>query len=169
MMTLVSIGLTCAYYDLRTQIKLYFNRQVMMEEEGRVKMIYFVFTVTYASRVIIDVIKGAIKFKYAGYASDIANNDLSLDIGIVYCVLYNVWDVWPLTLIMQYHCKCYAGQLRSQREYDEYQATTATATRRNDSQDIEIPLTESEVFTASLPKSNVETSNSDFYNDSILK
>lgn len=158
----ISIALSCTVFNLLTQIKRHFNRQVLMDEEWRVKMIFLVFTVTYMTRAIFYVTMDLI----TNFSNDLTA-DFGADTALVYYVLYNVWDVMPLTLIMQYHRKCYAGQLRSQREYDEYQTTTASS--RDDSQDPETNFTESEVVPESLPKSTVDTPDSNFYNESILK
>ena len=75
----------------------YFDRSVMMDEEGRVKAIFLVFTLSYISRAILYLLNQFI-------IDEVANTYL------VYYTFYPIWDVLPLSLIMVYHRTCYEAQ-----------------------------------------------------------
>jgi len=100
---------------LLAQVKLYFNRQILKDEEGRVKTIFIVFTATYVSRAGVYLVKLIIGEYYDSKSEKIINEEFLAISAIAYYVFYNLWDILPLALIMEYHRTCYAEQRRTQQ------------------------------------------------------
>ena len=53
----ISIGLTISVIYLLFQIHYHFDRSVLMDEKGRVRAIFLVFTLTYITRAIIYLLQ----------------------------------------------------------------------------------------------------------------
>jgi len=112
----MAIGLSVSIKTLLDTIKKHFNRQVMMEEEWRVKMIFLVFTVAYITRAIVVLFE----FSYLTLVEDVERvKKIAKDFLLVITVMLNVYDVFPLALMMQYHRSCYHEQERTLNEADQ--------------------------------------------------
>ena len=101
----VATGLIYTILHLLNLIKCHFNRQVMMDEEWRVKMIFMAFTTAYVTRAVSFVVESICE-KLWFTEKEI---ELLINFSLVDVVCYNLWDVVPLALIMHYHFKCYAA------------------------------------------------------------
>jgi len=93
----ISIGLTISVVYLIVQMRYHFDRRVMMAEEGRIRTIFLVFTLTQVSRTCIYLVTKLVVAKL-------------INEYIIYYSFYAIWDVLPLTLIMVYHRTCYEAQ-----------------------------------------------------------
>ena len=106
----ISIGLTASVTYLFVQTHYHFDRSVLLDEKGRVRTIFIVFTLTYLSRAIIYLLTRFVEAK-------VVNTIL------IYYWFHPYWDVLPLTLIMVYHRTCYEAQyaelMRLQQEAEE--------------------------------------------------
>jgi len=85
----------------------------MKDEEGRVKMIFIVFTATYVSRAVIYLVQLIVYVSLHINGNPEGEELFDTITDLTYCVLYNVWDILPLALIMEYHRTCYAEQRRT--------------------------------------------------------
>ena len=148
----ISIGLTASVIYLLVQIKQHFNRQVLMTEEGRVKTIFIVFTVTYVTRAVF-------LFLLSFFGSKAL-----LDFTISYFVLLSFWDVLPLTLIMFYHRTCFEAQQR-QLEQDLQDAQSEDSASSSSSSS----SSPSQSSDQEKLRDTETSSNLDYLKDSILE
>jgi len=82
----ISIGLVTASTYLLTNMHKYFEVQ-LKDEARRIRVIFLMLTVSYVSRAVVYLLAGVW----------ITNT------WMVYLVMYNLWDILPLSLIMYYH------------------------------------------------------------------
>jgi len=82
----ISIGLVTASIYLLVNMHKYFEVQ-LKDEARRIRVIFLMLTVSYVSRAVVYLLAGVW----------ITNT------WMVYLVMYNLWDILPLSLIMYYH------------------------------------------------------------------
>ena len=91
-LTSLSVLLTISTIYLLVLVNRHF-KQVLKAEACKVRTIYVVFTIAYISRAITSLI---FSLKPPHSMNEFTH-------GMTYLVMYNFWDVLPLSLIMSYH------------------------------------------------------------------
>ena len=87
----LSIALTTASCYLVVNARRYFG-PVLKDESFRVQTIHIVYTSAYLTRALVYIIFLILDIDFFSFTGK-----------LTYYVLYNIWDVLPLTLIMTYH------------------------------------------------------------------